>query len=424
MGLSGTDASLADWLAYLEQLHPVSIDMGLERMAEVWQRLGLDFGEIPIITIGGTNGKGSSQAMLEAIYLAQSYRTGVYSSPHLLRYKERIRLDGEPVADEAICEAFATIEAVRGEISLTYFEFGTLAAFWLFAQARPEVLILEVGLGGRLDAVNILDADVALITSIDIDHQDWLGSNIDQIAREKAGILRPGRTGVFNGSRPPQGLLDAAQAMDAQLWLRDREYGYEGEAGGQGWHWWQGAKRLENLPAPALSGVHQYANAAAVLAVMESLQPRLPVTPVAIAEGLQRAKLPGRFQIIQESPQIILDVAHNPEAARSLAATLGQQPCQGRTLAIFGIMADKDIEGVVADLIPLIDLWLPAAPKVPRAMNLADMTEVLERLGARAVEPQPDLGQALERTRALAGPLDRILAFGSFFVLGEILELL
>lgn len=414
--------SLADWLAWLEQLHPVSIDLGLERVSEVWRRLGLDLAEIPIITVGGTNGKGSSQAMLEAIYLAQGYRTGAYSSPHLLRYNERIRLDGEPVADEAICEAFTAIEAVRGEISLTYFEFGTLAALRLFAEAKPDVLILEVGLGGRLDAVNILDADVALITSIDYDHEAWLGSDIDQIAREKAGILRSGRIGVFNGKAPPKGLLEAAEAVGARLWLREREYGHKQKE--QGWDWWQGAKCLKNLPAPALTGGHQYANAAAVLAVVESLQTRLPVGFEAIARGLHRVKLPGRFQIIQESPQIILDVAHNPEAARSLAATLKQQPCQGRTLAIFGIMADKDVKGVVAELLPLIDLWLPAAPKVPRALDVDRLTELLEHLGAKSLEPQPDLAQALVGARALARSEDRILVFGSFFVLGEILELI
>jgi dihydrofolate synthase/folylpolyglutamate synthase len=418
------DTGLADWLSRLEDLHPTSIDLGLDRVSQVWQRLALDFDGIPIITIGGTNGKGSSQAMLEAIYLAQGYSTGVYSSPHLLRYNERIRLNGQPATDADICNAFAAIEAVRGDISLTYFEFGTLAAFWLFARACPQVLILEVGLGGRLDAVNILDADVALITSIDYDHEDWLGKDIDQIAREKAGILRPGRIGVFNGSRPPQGLLDAAQAIGARLWLQGRDYGYECEAGGQGWHWWQGVKRLEHLPAPALSGVHQYANAAAALAVIEALQDRLPVTPVAMAQGLQALKLPGRFQIIQDSPQVILDVAHNPEAARSLAATLSRQPCQGRTLAIFGIMADKDAKAVVAELIPLVDLWLPAAPGLPRAMPVSEVAALLKREGAQAIEPAPSLAHAYARARALAGPLDRILVFGSFFVLGEILELL
>lgn len=413
---------LSGWLTRLEGLHPQSIDLGLERITQVWQRLDADLCGIPIISIGGTNGKGSSQAMLEAIYQAQGYSTGVYSSPHLLRYNERIRLDGAPVTDADICRAFVAIEAARGDISLTYFEFGTLAAFWLFAQARPDLLILEVGLGGRLDAVNILDADVALITSIDYDHQDWLGSDIDQIAREKAGILRPGRIGVFNGSQPPQGLVDAAAKIGAHLWLRGRDYGYE--YGQHAWRWWQGESRLENLPLPALIGVHQCANAAAVLAVAALLQQRLPLNPEAICQGLQSVRLPGRFQVIAQAPELILDVAHNPEAARSLAASLRQRPCQGRTLAIFGIMADKDVAAVAAEFIPLMDGWLIAAPDVPRAMRVEALANLLQGMGARGLEPLSSLAEAYARARALAGPDDRILVFGSFFTLGEILKLL
>lgn len=435
---------LSDWLVYLEALHPAAIDLGLERVREVWQRLGANLEGIPVITIGGTNGKGSSQAMLEAIYLAQGYSVGAYSSPHLLRYNERIRLDGSPVSDGDICNAFAAIEAARGEISLTYFEFGTLTAFWLFAKARPAVLILEVGLGGRLDAVNILDADAALISSIDYDHQDWLGTDIDQIAREKAGILRPGRPGVFTGKEPPQGLLDAAAQTGAELWLMGRDYGYERT--GDGWRWWQAQALVhhpgsltqgeraqerrvifmpgEALPPPALIGEHQFANAAAVLAVLQLLQGRLPVTDMAIRQGLRAVRLPGRFQIIQQAPEIILDVAHNPEAARSLAATLRQHPISGRTLAIFGIMADKDAQAVLAELIPLIDCWLPAAPRVPRALAVEKLAFLLEQMGAAALEPQTGLDKAYARAKALAGSGDRILVFGSFFVLTEIFELL
>lgn len=413
---------LSGWLVRLEGLHPQSIDLGLERITQVWQRLGADLCGIPIISIGGTNGKGSSQAMLEAIYQAQGYSTGVYSSPHLLRYNERIRLHGAPATDADICRAFVAIEAARGDISLTYFEFGTLAAFWLFAQARPDLLILEVGLGGRLDAVNILDADVALITSVDYDHQDWLGSDIDQIAREKAGILRSGRIGVFNGSQPPQGLVDAAAKIGAHLWLRGRDYGYE--YGQQAWCWWQGQLRLENLPLPALIGVHQCANAAAVLAVAALLQQRLPLNPEAICQGLRSVRLSGRFQVIAQVTELILDVAHNPEAARSLAASLRQRPCRGRTLAIFGIMADKDVAAVAAEFIPLIDGWLIAAPDVSRAMPVEALANLLQGMGARGLEPLNSLAEAYARARALAGPDDRILVFGSFFTLGEILKLL
>lgn len=413
---------LSAWLSRLEALHPQSIDLGLERIAKAWQRLAVDLSGIPIISIAGTNGKGSSQAMLEAIYQAQGYSTGVYSSPHLLRYNERIRLHGQPVTDADICKAFVAVEAARGDISLTYFEFGTLAAFWLFAQARPDLLILEVGLGGRLDAVNILDADVALITSIDYDHQDWLGTNIDQIAREKAGILRSGRIGVFNGSQPPQGLMDAAAEVGAGLWLRERDYGYECTQ--LDWSWWQGESRLEKLPLPALIGAHQCANAAAVLAVTALLQQRLPLNPEALCQGLRSVRLSGRFQVIAQAPELILDVAHNPEAARSLAASLRVRPCQGRTLALFGIMADKDAAAVVAEFIPLVDAWLVAAPGVSRAMSAEALVGLLKPMGAKGLEPYPSLAEAFIRARALAGPDDRILVFGSFFTLAEVLKLL
>lgn len=413
-------SSLAQWLDWLERLHPKAIDLGLERVSQVWRRMGERLA-CPVISVAGTNGKGSSVALLESIYRAAGYSTGTYTSPHLLRYNERVRLNGEPATDAQLCAAFAVAEQARGEVSLSYFEFGTLAALHLFAQRGPEVVILEVGLGGRLDAVNIIDADLALISSIDYDHQAWLGDDIDQIAREKAGILRPGRPAVFNGVRPPRGLVEVAQQLGAPLLRRDRDYQWRPAEGH--WSWRMGERRRSALPFPALYGRHQLDNAAAVLAAIELLGDRLPVGQEAVRTGLTTVRLAGRFQQIPGPPALILDVAHNPEAAHSLAAMLADQPCAGRTLAVFGIMADKDAAGVAASLLRQVDGWYLAAPAVTRAMPAPSLAKVLESLGAEQARVCANMSQALASARAEAGAMDRILVFGSFFTVAEVIGL-
>lgn len=413
---------MAEWLAWLERLHPTTIDLGLERVGEVWRRLSPGPLPFKVITVGGTNGKGSSVAMLEAIYRAAGYRAGAYTSPHLLCFNERIRLDGTMASDAAIVTAFEAVEAQRQGVSLTYFEFTTLAALHLFLLHRPEVVILEVGLGGRLDAVNLLDADVALITSIAFDHEAWLGSDLDQIAREKAGILRSGRTAVFNGERPPQGLREVADRVGARLLLRQRDYAIERE--GAGWNWRRGEALYGGLPLPRLRGGHQLHNAVAVLAVVDALQPELPVSREAVRQGLLTAHQPCRFQVIPGDPAIVLDVAHNPEAAAVFAATLADMACTGRTLAVFGILDDKDVAKVIAPLRDRVDLWCIAAPDSPRALPVEALADTLVAAGATAVERFATPAQAFAHARGIAGPADRILVFGSFYTVAAVLPLL
>ncbi|MBF0254980.1 MAG: bifunctional tetrahydrofolate synthase/dihydrofolate synthase [Gammaproteobacteria bacterium] len=415
-----------DWLSWLEGLHPQAIDLGLERVAEVWRRMGLQLQPARVISVAGTNGKGSSLALLESIYRAAGYRVGAYSSPHLLIYNERIRLDGRLVEDAELCAAFARVDQARldqarGEISLTYFEFGTLAALALFAEAGLDLIILEVGLGGRLDAVNIIDADVALISSIDFDHQDWLGTDLDQIAREKGGIMRPGRPAVFNGDCPPAGLLQLAAELGARLHLRQRDYRQQRLQGG--WSWQAGSAVYPHLPLPALRGPHQLHNAGAVLMLVELLQSQLPVAEAAIVEGLQRVFVAGRIQLIPGAVELVLDVAHNPEGARALAAALLQMPQQGRNLAVFGLLQDKDAEQVVAPLLALVDSWYLGRPASPRGREPASLAPILQRLGAE-VFCHDSLVQAYHQCRAQAQPGDRILVFGSFYTVSEVMSLL
>ncbi len=358
-------ATLEHWLAWQETLHPRAIDLGLERVQQVAQRLGLlDRPTFTIITVGGTNGKGSCVALLEAILRAAGYKTGAYTSPHLLRYNERIRLDGVTVDDASLCEAFARLDAARKDISLTYFEFGTLAALWLFQQAGVQVALLEVGLGGRLDAVNIMDADAALITTIAIDHVEWLGQDRDSIGREKAGIYRQGRPAICADPLPPVGLLDQAHTVGARLYLVNRDYGFCRQ--GQQWSWWCETIRLDALPLPALPGAHQLGNAAGVLMTLQSLAGRLPVPVEAIQAGLRQAHIAARFQIVAGPVEWILDVAHNPHAATVLADTLHARPCAGRTRAVWAMLNDKDAPGVARALAASVDCWYPATLTGPR----------------------------------------------------------
>ncbi len=414
--------TLQDWLEFCERLHPVAIDMGLERVRAVAQRLDLRF-ECPVITVAGTNGKGSTCAMLEAILLESGYRTGVYTSPHLVHFEERCRLSGQSASPEALAEAFAAVEAVRGETSLTYFEFSTLAILWLLARQPLDAVILEVGLGGRLDAVNVVDADCAIITSIDLDHMAILGPDRETIGREKAGILRAGRPAVVSDPVPPQSVVDAAEALGADLWRFGRDFNFSGDK--QQWAWAGRGRRYAGMAYPALRGANQLVNASGVLAALEALRQRIPVTAQAVRNGLAMVELPGRFQIVPGQPVLVLDVAHNPHSVAALAENLdamGFYPC---THAVFGAMADKDLAPMLARMGPLVDRWYFTDLPLPRAASAQALQTAWQagntrRDAAASVHAGPR--QALQAAVAAADPADRIVVFGSFYTVGGVLQ--
>lgn len=410
-------STLADWLGYLESLHPKTIALGLERVSEVRQRLNLS-PDFPVIVVGGTNGKGSVCAMLEAILTAAGYRVGCYTSPHLLHYNERVRLNKQQASDEDLCASFTQIEAVRGDIPLTYFEFGTLAAMQLFIAHKVDVAILEVGLGGRLDAVNVFDGDCSIITSVDIDHTDYLGDTLEKIAFEKAGILRKGRVAIFSDSAVPHAISAHAENIGAELWRIGHEFGFTSHQGQWDYRSIIGAKN--SLPVPALRGAFQLHNASAVLAALDVLKARLPVSMAAIRRGLTEVALSGRFQFVPGKPQLILDVAHNPHAARSLAANLSGLPPAPRTFAVFAMLKDKDMAGVVKSLNPYIDTWLLAGISAPRGATSEELASVLLGVGVRGeVICFADVAQAIRHACNEAGENDRIAAFGSFYTVAE-----
>lgn len=414
--------SLPDWLAHLESLHPkgqAGIVLGLERVARVKAELQ-QTQRCPLIIVGGTNGKGSTCAYLEAIYACAGYRVGCYTSPHLLEYNERVRVDRAPVDDQALCSAFARVEAARkaaGGAALTYFEFGTLAAWEVFAACEVELLILEVGLGGRLDAVNVYDADCAVVTTVALDHTDWLGHTREAIGFEKAGIFRSRKPAICADPEPPRSLIDHAAAIGAELHLLDRDFG--ALAGQAQWSFWaRSGTRHEGLPRPALRGAGQVRNAAAALSVVELLADRLPAPLSAIHRGIVDIDLPGRFQIsprVSGSPTIILDVAHNPQAVATLADSLAALgPC-ARTIAVVGMLADKDIAGALSLLAGRIDVWLLAALDSPRGAPAERLAAIVSdaHLGG-SVECFASPGQAYCCAAKQAGEDDRILVFGSF----------
>lgn len=411
-------STLDEWLAWQETLHPVSIELKLDRIRTVLRRLRLEPPPYPTITIGGTNGKGSCVAYLEAMLRAAGYRVGAYTSPHLLRYNERIRIDGTEASDAAICRAFARIDAARGEQSLTYFEFGTLAALELFRDAAVNVAVLEVGLGGRLDAVNSVDADAALVVSIGIDHVEWLGSDRDSIGYEKAGIFRRDRPAICADPDPPARLLEYARQVGARLQRVGRDYDFA--RAGHTWSWWNQGVRLDGLPPPALSGEHQFGNAAAALTALVSLSDRLPVPPEAIRTGLTTARLAGRLQIISGPVEWILDVAHNPHAAQVLAKCLREHPCSGRTFVVFGLLADKDADGVIQALTDVVDLWYPVNLDGARGRTGAELSARLHAAGARAIA-RNDAIEACRSARTDARTGDRIVVFGSFHIVAPVL---
>jgi dihydrofolate synthase/folylpolyglutamate synthase len=405
-----TPRSLTDWLAWIEACHPEAMELGLDRVAAVDAALGAPRPPC-VVSVAGTNGKGSVVALLESMLVAAGYRVGAYTSPHLLDFNERIRIDGAPVIDAALCAAFARVERARGTVPLTYFEYATLAALAVFAEAPLDVVLLEVGLGGRLDAVNVVDADVAVLTPIDLDHADWLGDDRESIGREKAGILRPGRIAVSVDPEPPRSVVEAATALGATLLLPGRDFEHAVDA--HGWRWSGGGRSRTTLPRPALFGRHQYANAAAALAVLHALSDRLPVGQDAVRRGLLEARLPGRFQVLPGEVESILDVAHNPHAARALAAALATRPCEGRTLAVVGMLDDKAVEATLAALADGVARWFVAPLPVPRGSDPARLVAALEALDAD-VESCADVTAALAHATGTADPGDRVLVFGSF----------
>jgi len=414
---------LADWLAYQERTHPKAIELGLERSRAVAQRLDLLPAKATTLTVAGTNGKGSSVTLAAEIYRAAGYRTGRYLSPHLLRYNERVAVDGVDLPDAAFCRAFAAIEAARGELPLTYFEFGTLAALWLFREAAVEVQVLEVGLGGRLDAVNIVDADCALVTNIGLDHTDWLGADRDSIGYEKAGIMRGGRPAVSAEAEPPRRLLDHAEAIGAPLRRLERDYGYTVHAGG-GWDWRGLSQGYAGLPAPALGGEVQYQNAAGVLAAVQALQALRPVGEAAIRAALPALRLPGRYQ---RSGNTILDVAHNVESAAVLADNLRRDPPKnggtGKTWLVLGMLSDKPVEGVCALLAPLVAGAVCGGLPPPRGLD-AQALRSRAAAGGLQGEAAATVEQAYRRAQQLAGPGDRIVVCGSFLTVAAVAGLL
>jgi dihydrofolate synthase/folylpolyglutamate synthase len=413
-------ASLADWLSYLEQLHPSAIDMGLERVREVAARLPLESTAVKIV-VGGTNGKGSTCAMLEAILLAAGYRVGLYTSPHLVNFNERARLNGEIVSDAEFVRYFSMVETARQGVSLTYFEYSTLATLAMFAAASPDVMVLEVGLGGRLDAVNIVDADCSIVTSVDIDHVDWLGDTREKIGFEKAHIFRNGRPAICSDPAPPQSLLDYAQTIGSDLWLFGRDFNYSGDR--QQWAFAGRQQRRNALAYPALRGANQLLNAAGALAALEALRERLAVPQQAVRLGLLQASLPGRFQILPGQPTVILDVAHNPHAAAVLEKNLGNMGFHPYTYAVFGMLSDKDIAAVVKHMAPRIDHWFCAGLPGSRALTADQLAAKVKDSIAAQQKPGEDevtvsthasVAEALAAAHKLSKPDDRIVIFGSF----------
>ncbi|WP_029000329.1 bifunctional tetrahydrofolate synthase/dihydrofolate synthase [Azohydromonas australica] len=417
-----TPRTLDDWLAHCEALHPRSIDMTLERVAAVRDRLGLRF-SVPVISVAGTNGKGSSCAMLEAIALAAGYRVGLYSKPHLVHFEERCRIDGRMIDAEALLPHFEAVEAARQGTTLTYFEFTTLAILRALSQAPLDVVILEVGLGGRLDAVNAVDADCALITSIALDHTDYLGPDRESIGREKAGILRAGRPAVVSDPQPPQSVLDVAAALGVDLRVAGRDFSQSGDR--QQWQWKGRERRFHGLAYPALRGANQLLNAAGVLAVFEAMHAQLPISAQAVRQGLALVDLPGRFQIVPGQPVLVLDVAHNPQSVAALALNLDQMGFYPRTHAVFGAMQDKDLAGALAHIAPVVDSWHLTALPTPRAAEpeaLRALVEAAAQGRTVSVHTHADPAAALAAAIGAADPADRIVVFGSFYTVGGVLK--
>jgi len=417
--------TLDDWLAHCAAMHPKTMDLSLERTVEVARRLDIRFA-VPVITVAGTNGKGSTCAMLESIVRHAGYRTGLYQKPELVHFEERCRVDGAPVPADDLVPHFAAVEQARGDITLTQFEFSTLAIVRLLSLLPLDVLILEVGLGGRYDSVNAFDTDCAVITSIDLDHMEWLGPDRESIGLEKAQIMRPGKPAIVSDPLPPASVVQHAQAIGADLWLVGRDFNHSGDR--QQWGWSGRGRRYSGMSYPALRGANQLLNAAGAIAALEALRSRLPVTAQAIRTGLALVELPGRFQIVPGQPALVLDVAHNPQAVAALALNLDAMGYFPRTHAVFGVMRDKDIPGLLAKMAPLVDVWHCCTLPTARAASADELAALVGAAAAgRPGEPvqvhthgSPAAG--LRAAAAAADPADRIVVFGSFLTVGGVLK--
>jgi dihydrofolate synthase/folylpolyglutamate synthase len=416
-------SSLEQWLSWQKTLHPRKVDLGLDRVSAVLERLLPKPPRYRVITVGGTNGKGSTVAFLEAILRAGGYRIGTYTSPFLLRYNEQIRINGSEVEDAVLCEAFAQVDHAREDISLSCFEFGTLAALKIFYDTDIEIALLEVGLGGRLDAVNALDADVAVVTTIAIDHVDWLGPDRTSIGYEKAGIYRSGRPAICADPEPPQSLLEHARGIGADLLLYGKDYGYRRE--GESWSWWSGSTRLDFLPLPSLVGEHQLANAAAALMALHALTPALSLHPDTIRLGLLQARIAGRFQVFSVGAgEWILDIAHNLQGAQTLARCLHARPADGRTLAIFGILGDKDALGVIRALDDEVNHWYIVSLPGSRGVNAEHLAIQLRQAGIddQAIHLCGAVETACQAAQKEAVAGDRIIVCGSSYTVSAVLQ--
>jgi len=400
--------TLAEWLAFIERQHPQAIALGLERVREVHERMKTRM-PCPVVTVAGTNGKGSTCALLEAILRAAGYRTGLYTSPHLVHYNERVRISGLALEDQPLCEAFDAVEKARGEIPLTYFEYGTLAALWIFAQQKIEAAVLEVGLGGRLDAVNVLDADCAVLTSVGIDHVEYLGAERESIGREKAGIFRPGRPAVVAEPAPPRTVLEAK----CDLLLIGRDFGFTSEK--TQWTYWGPRGKRAGLAHPALRGKVQLRNAAAALCALDALG--LAIAMQDVRRGLAEVELPGRFQVLPGRPQVILDVAHNVEAARTLSDNLLDSGYSEQTIAVCGMLRDKDIAGVLRALAPRITCWHFASLPGARGASADELAKTIDGVVEKFAAPAEAFVAAKKRAREG----DKIVVFGSFLTVGEVM---
>jgi dihydrofolate synthase/folylpolyglutamate synthase len=410
--------SVAGWLDWQQVAHPTVVDLGLERAGAVYRRMGLAR-PATVLTIGGTNGKGSVAATLDALLAEAGYDCGLFTSPHLIRYQERIHIGGREIADELLLTAFDRIDAARGDISLSFFEWNALAALSAFAHERVDVAVLEVGMGGRLDAVNLLDADVAAVVSVGLDHREWLGSTVEQIGIEKAGIFRRDRPAIFGSRNMPQSVGRAASDCGARLLRLGVDFDFVERP--DGWDYLGLGSRRRELPLPALAGSMQIGNAATALAVLEAAEPALLVPDEAVRAGLARVRLAGRFQVVSLDREWILDVAHNPDAARALATSLAARPARGRTIAVCGILADKDVDGIVAALQGQVQEWIAVGLDGPRSQPAAELAARIALQTGAPVAAAQDVASGCERAHAACGERDRILVFGSFHTVGPAL---
>ena len=414
--------NLTDWLGYIESIHPSTIDLTLERIKIVIERLNLDI-SFPILTVGGTNGKGSTCSILESIYREAGYKVACYTSPHFLNFNERIKIQALAVSDEVICEAFSRIESAREDVTLTYFEYGTIAAMIIFSEAHVDVAILEVGLGGRLDAVNVFDADCAIVTTVDLDHMDYLGHTREAIGFEKAGIYRTEKTSICGDFDPPQSLIKHAELIHADLKIIGKDFGYE--AHHDSFDFLIDSTFVMNLPLPKLQGDFQLANATNALMAVKAMEDKLPLTEISIQKGITLTLLPGRFQEVKKMPSLILDVAHNPQAARSLSHNLKTHVVPGKTIAVFSILKDKDIFGVINVLNLDIDDWFIAEIQNERAASIENISNTIQKINLSAhIEAFKNIQEAYQFASKEVRRNDRIIVFGSFFTVADIMKII